>query len=654
VSVLEIDSLKKSFGASPIFEDVCLSVAEGDRIGLVGRNGSGKSTLLKIIAGIEDYDSGSVALASGCEAGYLAQGKEYTSGNSLYEEMKRAFAKTFEIGAEMRELESRMSDPEIIASERELDRVMRRYSRLTADYELLGGYDYDVRIKSTLFGLGFVEEDLERIIDTLSGGQKVRVALARMLVSAPNLLLLDEPTNHLDVNACEWLEDYLAAFNGAFIVISHDRYFLDATVDRIWDIDDLKVVEYPGNYTFFAAEKELARQRQAQEYQRQQETIQKLEAYIRRYKAGNRSTMAQSREKMLARIERIQKPREDSQMKLSFGKAARSGRLAVSVSGVSKSYGDKTLFEAVDLAVERGERLGVVGPNGSGKTTFLRIIADDLAPDSGSVDFGENVTLGIFWQDLAGLDDTLTVLDELYRARDWTLGEARSYAARFLFRGEDVFKPVKALSGGERNRLILAKLILNGPNLLLLDEPTNHLDIESRHALEEAIAEFDGTVICASHDRYFLDQTATSILEIADGRWKLYNGNYSYYREKKTRDEAEAARVAAENAEAALEARLKASGVAPMRAKARAGASGRDGVGHAQAVVEAIEAEIELKETQVGKVEAELASEELYVDGERAREAVLIHRQLTEELEALYEAWEKALDEVDVTGGCED
>jgi ATP-binding cassette subfamily F protein 3 len=217
-----------------------------------------------------------------------------------------------------------------------------------------------------------------------------------------------------------------------------------------------------------------------------------------------------------------------------------------------------------------------------------------------------------------------------------------------------VFKPVKALSGGERNRLILAKLILNGPNLLLLDEPTNHLDIESRHALEEAIAEFDGTVICASHDRYFLDQTATSILEIADGRWKLYNGNYSYYREKKTRDEAEAARVAAENAEAALEARLKASGVAPMRAKARAGASGRDGVGHAQAVVEAIEAEIELKETQVGKVEAELASEELYVDGERAREAVLIHRQLTEELEALYEAWEKALDEVDVTGGCED
>jgi ATP-binding cassette subfamily F protein 3 len=661
VSVLEIDSLKKSFGSVPIFDGVSLSVAENDRIGLVGRNGSGKSTLLRIIAGLDDYDSGRVALTSGCEARYLAQGKEYTSGNSLYDEMKRAFAKTFQVGKEMRDLERKMSDPEVIASERKLDMVMRRYSRLSTDYELLGGYDYDVRIKSTLFGLGFAEDDLDRVIDTLSGGQKVRVALARMLVAAPNLLLLDEPTNHLDVYACEWLEDYLKAFKGAFIVVSHDRYFLDATVDRIWDIDDLKVVLYPGNYTFFTAEKQLAKERQAEEYQRQQEKIQKLEAYIRRYKAGNRSTMAKSREKMLARIERVQKPREGPSMKLSFGKAARSGRLALSVSGISKSYGEQTLFGEMDFVVERGERLGIVGPNGSGKTTFLRIVANDIPPDSGSVDFGENVTCGIFWQDLAGLDDELTVLDELYHARDWTLGEARSFAARFLFRGEDVFKPVKALSGGERNRLILAKLILKGPNLLLLDEPTNHLDIEARHALEQAIDEFEGTVICASHDRYFLDQTATSTLEIADGQWKLYDGNYSYYREQLAKERAESSRAAAEDAEKELKARLKASGVSLARIKpvgrgrpGRAGASDGTGAGQARVVAEAIEAEIEAKEMRLGKVEEELASEELYSDGERARDVVLIHRQLMDEIEALYEAWERALKEVEVTGGCED
>jgi ATP-binding cassette subfamily F protein 3 len=661
VSVLVIDSLKKSFGAFPILDGVSLSVAEGDRIGLVGRNGSGKSTLLRIMAGIEDYDSGSVALASGCEAGYLAQGKEYTSGNTLYDEMKTAFAKTFQVGAEMRDLERKMSDPEVIASECKLDMVMRRYSQLSTDYELMGGYDYDVRIKSTLFGLGFAEDDLGRVIDTLSGGQKVRVALARMLVAAPNLLLLDEPTNHLDVIACEWLEDYLKAFRGAFIVVSHDRYFLDATIDSIWDMDDLKVVAYPGNYTFFVAEKELARERQTEEYQRQQEKIQKLEAYVRRYKAGNRSTTAKSREKMLARIERIQKPREGPSMKLSFGRAARSGRLALSVSGISKSFGEHTLFEEMDFVVERGERLGIVGPNGSGKTTLLRIIANDISPDSGSVDFGENVTLGIFWQDLAGLNNELTVLDELYRARDWTLGEARSYAARFLFRGEDVFKPVEALSGGERNRLILAKLILEGPNLLLLDEPTNHLDIEARHALEQAIDEFDGTVICASHDRYFLDQIATSILEIADGQWKLYDGNYSFYRETLFKERAEASRAAAEDAEAELEARLKASGVSLARIKptgrgkrGRAGASDSASVGHAQAVAEAIEAEIEEKETRLGKVEEELASEELYADGDRARDVVLMHRQLMDEIEALYEAWERALNEVEVTGGCEE
>jgi ATP-binding cassette subfamily F protein 3 len=463
------------------------------------------------------------------------------------------------------------------------------------------------------------------------------------------------------VDACEWLEGYLRSFAGAFVVVSHDRYFLDATTNKTWDLDGRTITEYPGNYTFFVAQKELARTRQAEEYERQQELIHRLEEYVRRYKAGNRTTMAQSREKMIARIKRIEKPMQSPSMKLGFGKSARTGRLAVVIDGVSKSFGERRLFDRVELAVERGERLGIVGPNGSGKTTLLRIIAGDLAPDEGSVALGENVSVGVFWQDLRGLNEESTALDEVYMMRDWTLGEARSYLARFLFRGEDVFKHVSVLSGGERNRLALAKLILSAPNVLLLDEPTNHLDIESRHALDQAVSEFDGTVICASHDRYFLDQVATAILEIADGRWRLYDGNYSYYREKKAAEAAEG--MSEEGAAGAVAQGTgrsggdQARGGTPVaRSATRSGRRGRAREASREAMREAdlIEAEIEQAEARLAAVEELLASEGLYSDGERAREVVTEHRAIIEELEKLYEAWEAALCEAETTGGCED
>ncbi|MEA4883799.1 MAG: ABC-F family ATP-binding cassette domain-containing protein [Clostridia bacterium] len=673
MSLLEITSVTKSYGAELILDGVTLSVANRDRIGFVGPNGSGKTTLLRIIAGLDDCDSGLVSLASNRAIGYLPQGKEYTSGNTLYQEMLLAFGGAASAAREMRELEQRMGDPTVMASESALADVMRRYSEISAEHERLGGYDHDVRIKTTLFGLGFREEDLSRVIDTLSGGQKVRVALARMLVSDPDLLLLDEPTNHLDMDACEWLEAYLKSFRGAFIVVSHDRYFLDAAIERTWDLDGLRIVDYPGNYTFFMNAKALAREQQAEEYSRQQEQIQKLEDYIRRYKAGNRATMAQSREKMLARIQRIQKPTDGPSMKAAFGKAVRSGRLAVVAARLSKSFGQRKLFSDVELAIERGERLGVVGPNGSGKTTFLRIIAGDLDPDTGSVALGENVVPGVFWQDLGGLDDNSTVLQELHRMRDWTLGEARSYLARFLFRGEDVFKQIRVLSGGERNRLILAKLILSAPNLMLLDEPTNHLDIPSRHGLEQALAEYDGTVICASHDRYFLDQVATAILEIADGRARLYQGNYSFYRERKSSEAAAgaagavgaagaSAARAAESAEAGGTSGSGAHGPGqPRRGDRRSLAAGTERrskrsrgpvMNPAEAEAARIEQEIEDTEACLAEVEASLASGELYADGgERAREAVLEQRRIQGKLEVLYEAWEKALAEIDTIGG---
>ncbi len=659
--VLEVGSVTKYYGSDLVLSAVNVSVEERDHIGLVGRNGTGKTTLLRIMAGTLDYDSGSVMAAPGRTVGYLAQGLGYESGNTLYEEMRGAFAPAFSIADEMRELERQMADPEVVGSERLLDRVMQRYSRLSTEFEICGGYDYDVRIKTTLFGLGFREDDLGRAIDTLSGGQKVRVALARMLCSAPDVLLLDEPTNHLDVDACEWLEGYLRSFAGAFVVVSHDRYFLDATTNKTWDLDGRAITEYAGNYTFFVAQKELARERQAEEYERQQELIQRLEEYVRRYKAGNRTTMAQSREKMLARIQRIEKPRESPSMKLGFGKSARTGRLAVVIDRVSKAFGERRLFDRVELAVGRGERLGIVGPNGSGKTTLLRIIAGDLAPDEGSVALGENVSVGVFWQDLRGLNEESTVLDEVYTMRDWTLGEARSYLARFLFRGDDVFKRVSALSGGERNRLALAKLILSAPNVLLLDEPTNHLDIESRHALDQAVSEFDGTVICSSHDRYFLDQVATAILEIAEGRWRLYDGNYSYYREKKAAEAVENASVqAALGAEAmgAGPSRVGVTRAGDPRAqnRTRTGSRNRAWEASREAMREAglIEAEIGQAEARLAAVEALLTSEELYSDGERAREVVIEHRSIMEELEKLYGAWETALGEAETTGGCED
>lgn len=655
--VLEVGSVTKYYGSDLVLSGINVSVEERDHIGLVGRNGTGKTTLLRIMAGKLDYDSGSVTRAPGHTVGYLAQGIGFSSGNTLYEEMKGAFSRAFRIEGEMRELEREMADPKIAdpavaGSDRLLEQVMQRYSRLSTEFEMCGGYDYDVRIKTTLFGLGFREDDLSCVIDTLSGGQKVRVALARMLCLAPDILLLDEPTNHLDVDACEWLEGYLQSFAGAFVVVSHDRYFLDATTNRTWDLDGRAIAEYPGNYTLFVAQKELARERQADEYERQQELIHKLEEYVRRYKAGNRTTMAQSREKMLARIQRIEKPREGPSMKLGFGKSARTGRLAVVIDRVSKAFGERRLFDRVELAVERGERLGIVGPNGSGKTTLLRIIAGDLAPDEGSVAFGENVSVGVFWQDLRGLNEESTVLDEVYMVRDWTLGEARSYLARFLFRGDEVEKRVSELSGGERSRLALAKLVLSAPNVMLLDEPTNHLDIESRHALERAVSEFDGTVICASHDRYFLDQVATAILEIAEGKWRLYDGNYSYYREKKAVEAAEAA-----TAQADLLRRAAASASSP-RGGSSAGSPARPRPPQRQAgkaaptdrpgafqKAGAIEAEIERAEARLAEVEKLLASEGLYSDGERAREVVIEHRAITEELGKLYEAWEAALSE---------
>ena len=641
---MEVTGLKKTYGPFTVFEDVSFSVASKDRIGIVGRNGCGKTTLLKVIAGCEEKDGGVVKLASGCSIGYLAQNAAYDSENTLYQEMLLAYEHVFEIERRLKDLELQMRDEQVASSSEALDRVMKEYARKSEEFERKGGYNYDYKIRTVLFGLGFVEDDLQKVVRNFSGGQKVRVTLAKLLVTEPDLVLLDEPTNHLDLNAVQWLEGYLKGLSGSFMVVSHDRYFLDSVCDRIFHVDNASLKDYRGNYTFFTHVQEFNRQRQEAEFDRQQELIAKYEEYVRRYKAGNRSTMAKSREKMLARMKRIDKPQESSSVKLRFEKATRSARKAVIVDKVSKRFGEKKLFDSLDLVIERGERVGIVGPNGSGKTTFLKIITDQIFPDSGSVVYGENIKVGGFSQDLGGLNDEGSVLDEVYRIKDWTQQEARNYLARFMFRGDDVFKQVSMLSGGERNRLVLAKLMLDAPNLLVLDEPTNHLDIESRQALENAVSEFDGTVVVASHDRYFLDQVATCILEIADGRAKIYDGNYSYYREKKAQERLEDQ----PNDDVRTQQRKSAGStdrgngdeVADQDARVKAkGRNARQNRAKLDIQIKELEEKIQAAEERMEELESMIADPDMYADPERAREVVEEHDSLGSAIEDLYSRW---------------
>ena len=631
MSLLEVVDVKKLYGADLVFENVSFSVANKDRIGVVGANGSGKTTLMRILSGIEDFDSGIVKVAKGYSVGYLAQDQKYDCGRTLYEELLSACEHIFALRDRMQELEREMS----LANNERMDKNLEEYARVAGEFERKSGYAYDYKIKSVLYGLGFIESDLGLIVDNFSGGQKVRVTLAKLLVTNPDLILLDEPTNHLDTKAIEWLEDYLKTSNVSFIVISHDRYFLDSVVDKIYHIEQGHLKEYTGNYSTYLKTYEFERERQMVAYERQQELIAKYEEYIRRYKAGNRSTMAQSREKMLARIERVNMPKESSNIRVNFNKAVKSARKAIMIDGLSKKYGDRALFSDLELVVERGERLGIVGPNGSGKTTFLKILSSEVVCDSGKIFFGENVTTGSFSQNLEGLNNNATVMDEIYRVREFTQVEARNYLARFLFKGDSVFKKVEVLSGGERNRLLLAKLILSSPNLMLLDEPTNHLDIESREALESAISYYDGTVIVASHDRYFLDQVATSILEIANGCSTLYKGNYSFYKEKKAQEDAK--RVTQEEKPVPERKGQHASHYVDKETKKL----------RVRLDIEIKEAEEEIHflEDRIKELEEQMADSTLYADNEKARLVVEEHKNCQDRLENVYLSWEARTEE---------
>lgn len=526
MATLKISGLSKSFGIKTVFENVSFDVRSGERIGLVGANGAGKTTLLKCIIGTEEYDKGSVKASDGAIIGYLRQDFNYTS-HTIREEMEEAWKDVLfykdKIERLTRELETNKSD----------ENLVREYGRAEERFEFLGGYEYESTTRKILTGLGFSDEDWDRDIRFFSGGQKVRINLAAAFVRHPDFLLLDEPTNHLDMNMLEWLEDYLRSYKGGILMISHDRYFLDAAATGILDLENHHIRSFRGGYTRYMETKENQDRAYQKAYDKQQEHIKETEEYIRRYKAGIKAKQARGRQSQLDRLVRLEKPVHQASLRFHFDPPQECADKVLDVLRVEGSYGNQVLFKDLTMHIRRGETVGLTGPNGAGKTTLLKIITGEKKPDSGFVQLGNNVKMGYYSQEQERLHPNLTVLDEVRDTFNFGEKEARNILGMFLFRGDDVFKTVGMLSGGEKARLSLLCLFLEKPNFLILDEPTNHLDIPTREIMEEALKAFGGTCLVVSHDRYFLDKVVGRILDLDQGKLTEYLGNYSYYREKK-------------------------------------------------------------------------------------------------------------------------
>lgn len=533
--LFRLSDVKKSYGGNEILKGVTFQVNPGEKVGLVGRNGAGKTTVFRMITGAESPDSGDVISINGLKLGLLDQHVDFGAGETVHTSALSAFKEIHDMEAEMRELEARMATDHS-------QEVLDRYADVQIQFEHADGFSYAARAEAILLGLGFGREMWEADTGTLSGGQKNRLGMARLLLSSADVLLLDEPTNHLDVEAVEWLEEFLAQYDKAYVVISHDRYFLDRTTDRIIEIDRGLAVSYKGNYSAFLEERELRREQQQREYDNQQSLINKTQEFIRRNLEGQKTKQAKSRRNMLERMERIDSvTAEKSGGSFGLKKVERTGNNVLTSEDLSIGYPTRTLATGLNLSLHRGEALGIIGANGTGKTTFLKTVLGQVRELGGTLTWGTKINIGYYAQNLEDLWPANEVIQELRRVAPMAdNGTLRSFLAKFLFFGDDVFKPVSALSGGEKGRLSLAKLIYSEKNVLVLDEPTNHLDIPARESLENALDEYTGTVIVVSHDRYFLDKIATQILSFErDGSTLQYSGNYTEFHDWKARNGAE-------------------------------------------------------------------------------------------------------------------
>ena len=530
--LFRLSEVYKSYGVQDVLRGCSLQVNPGEHVGLVGRNGAGKSTIFKLIRGEETADKGDVVKARGVKLGLLDQHVHFEAGSTVHESALAAFGRLQEIEHEMHELEHRMAD-----AGDELDSILERYSDLQHEFEHEGGFEYAAKAEAILQGLGFERELWSLETDKLSGGQQNRLGLAKLLLASPDVLLLDEPTNHLDVNAVEWLEEFLQDYPSAYVIISHDRYFLDRACRRIIDLENGKAASYTGNYSDYLVERDERREAQQRAYDNQQQLIAKTEEFIRRNLAGQKTKQAKSRRKMLEKLERVDAVRVDqSSGDFRLQAIERTGNHVLTLNHLAIGYGDNVLADNLSFILRRGECLGIIGPNGSGKTTFLKTVLNKLAPLKGELRWGTKVQIGYYAQQLDDLDSRNEIIMELRRVAPASAaaGELRSFLAKFLFTGDDVYKHVGDLSGGEKGRLALAKLIYSRVNVLVLDEPTNHLDIPSREALEEALSVYEGTIITISHDRYFLDRVATQILALdGNGHSEHYDGDYTEYHDWK-------------------------------------------------------------------------------------------------------------------------
>ena len=628
--ILSAQHIAKSFGVNAVLRDVSLTVQQGDRIGLVGVNGCGKSTLMRILAGLDAQDGGEISLVRGLRVGYLAQQNMVTSGETVWNELQKVYEQVFAMEKKLRELEDEMAHAHTDAQR--FAQLSADYDRLTQRFEEADGYSWKSMVSGVLNGLGFKPAQYDQCVDSLSGGEQTRLCLARLLLQKPDLLLLDEPTNHLDMETLQWLENYLAAYKGSVLVISHDRYFLDHVCTGIVEILMGSSEQYNGNYTRYIAQRQERFESRMRAYEIQQKEIERQQAIIARYRMFNREKSiraAESREKALDRMEKLEKPVDERAIRFSFEARRRTGEDVLQLTEISKSFGEKHLFHDLTLRVRAGDRVALIGPNGVGKSTLIKIIVGEEQPDTGFIRYGSNVDIGYYDQHQGTLHADKTALDEIWdRFPQMEQSNVRGALGMFLFTGDDVFKPIHTLSGGEKGRVALTALMLRKDNLLLLDEPTNHLDMDSREVLEDALTDFGGTIITVSHDRYFINRIANRIIEMQPDGVTEYIGNYDDYIERKNRPVAVEAEAGKTKTELEKEKRREKLSRQALR----------------QLKIRAQEAEkaVGVKEAEIAELEAQMADPSLYSDAQKSADVQRAYQKAQQALQTLYEQWEAA------------
>ncbi|MGL4911435.1 MAG: ABC-F family ATP-binding cassette domain-containing protein [Romboutsia sp.] len=635
--VLSCNNLNKSFGIDSILENVNFTVNEGDKIGIIGINGTGKTTLFKVISGIHGYDSGDIYTSKDCEIGYLEQNTNFHSNNTIFEEVLEVFKDLIDMESYLRNLELKIAEESANPNSSQLEKIMDEYSHKLEKFAELNGYGYKSEARGVLKGLGFSEEAMDKPIAILSGGEKTRVLLGKLLLKKPTLLLLDEPTNHLDADAIEWLEMFLKQYKGTVILISHDRYFLDQVVNRVFEIHNKKLKSYNGNYSDFiklsAVEKEIEKKK----FEDQQKNLKKQEESIERLKAYGREKhlkRARSKEKALAKVDVLDKPDgERKRARIEFNPAVVSGNDVLQARDISMGYGERILFKDLNLDIYRGEKVALIGANGIGKSTLFKIIMNELQPLCGNIKFGTNVNVSYFHQEQKTLNLDNTIIDEIWENNTHLTQTAlRSMLGAFLFENEEVFKKISTLSGGERARVAILKLILSNANLLLLDEPTNHLDIDSKEVLEEALSGYTGTIFTISHDRYFLNTVVDKVLVLDENGITEYLGNYNYYIEKKKQIQ-----------EMSIIEEKEDKTKTQIKDEKRKEREQREAEKKNKHKIQQLEKKIQEVEIKIEELDMLLCQEDIYSNPDKAKDVSQEKASLEDKLSSLYDEWEELM-----------